>query len=148
MNTTYIYLIRDYKSNAVKIGRSDNPAKRVAELQTGNPYPLELLYSFSADPSLEQIIHKELQEYALSGEWFQYCDEVVDVYFGYLTGGRYRPEYFLDEALELLKEYKGSVDFLVALVEKTQQGWQTFSDKVEKDTAKLKETLKQQGVDI
>lgn len=148
MATTYVYLISDPKSNAVKIGRSDNPMKRVGELQTGNPNPLSLLSCFAAEPSVEQTIHKHLEKYSLNGEWFADCDEVMDIYYTYLTNCRYKPQELFDEAIALLQESRKANEVLVALCEKQQEGWEKFVDDVDKQNSKLKSDLKQRGVDI
>jgi len=143
MVTTYVYLISDPKSNAVKIGRSDNPMKRVGELQTGNPNTLSLLSCFAAEPSVEQIIHKHLEDYSLNGEWFTDCDEVMDIYYTYLTNCRYKPQELFDEAIALLQESRKANEVLIALCEKQQEGWEKFADDVDKQTSKLRDDLKQ-----
>ena len=129
MATTYIYLISDPKSNAVKIGRSDNPMKRVAELQTGNPNPLTLLSCFAAEATVEQVIHVHLKQYSLNGEWFANCDEVLDIYYTYLTNCRYKPQELFDEAIGLLQESKKANDLLMLLYQKQQEGWEACDNK-------------------
>ena len=70
----YIYLIRC--GRYVKIGVSDDPAKRVMEMQVGSPHKLRLVVSW---PSLaphkeEKRIHRLLDQYHHRGEWFRLPD--------------------------------------------------------------------------
>jgi hypothetical protein len=44
MESTNIYFIRNVELDAVKIGRSNNPKKRLAELQTGHSHKLVLYH--------------------------------------------------------------------------------------------------------
>ena len=39
-----IYIIRHGNQRIYKIGISDKPEKRVKQLQTGNPYPLKIIF--------------------------------------------------------------------------------------------------------
>jgi len=70
----HIYFIRCLDS--VKIGYSKNPHQRLSALQTANPNPLELLYSFPSFQHTESLIHEELNEHHVKLEWFKYNDEV------------------------------------------------------------------------
>ena len=74
---TYIYFIRagNYGS-PIKIGVANNIAKRMAELQTGNPYKLVLVDWIEFDSrrkayDIERKIHKELSQKRMEGEWFK-----------------------------------------------------------------------------
>ncbi len=71
---SYIYIIHDGENN-VKIGKSDNPKKRVKSLQTGHPKNLEVLKTFSVPKSkvfkIEKECHRKLNtSYEKRGEWF------------------------------------------------------------------------------
>lgn len=76
-----IYIIVCYKTNSCKIGFSDSPENRLAQLQTGNPFSLELLAVKEGNINDETLIHSMFKKYRLSGEWFQYCDE-IKIFFG------------------------------------------------------------------
>ncbi len=52
MESTNIYFIGSLESGTVKIGKSNNPEKRLAELQTGNPHKL-ILYGVIDDVTYE-----------------------------------------------------------------------------------------------
>lgn len=64
-----IYLIAC--GDFVKIGVSNRPWQRLAEFQTGNPYPLEMLAVGPGDFGFESELHKSFGEHRGVGEWFQ-----------------------------------------------------------------------------
>jgi hypothetical protein len=72
----YIYVIceKSEGSNPVKIGLSQDPEKRLKQLQTGHSAPLVLFHKEEIEnknaPSLERIIHRTLSQHRTSGEWF------------------------------------------------------------------------------
>lgn len=55
----------------VKIGVSARPWERLAEFQTGNPEPLEMLAIGPGDHAFESELHRLFGEYRGVGEWFQ-----------------------------------------------------------------------------
>jgi len=69
---SYIYLIK--MNNYIKIGKSDNPYKRLAQLQTSNPEKLELLSSFPFDKKniieIEKKLHTFYKPKNIKNEWF------------------------------------------------------------------------------
>ena len=78
MESTNIYFIGSLESGTVKIGKSNNPEKRLVELQTANPHKL-VLYGVIDDVSseLERRLHRILDPFRLEGEWFKLTDEVI-----------------------------------------------------------------------
>jgi hypothetical protein len=83
MTQTFIYAISNSTNNTIKIGYSKNPKKRLAELQVATADPLVLLFSFVGDFQLEQQIHRQLEDYRVSGEWFMNCTQVLEVLGNY-----------------------------------------------------------------
>jgi hypothetical protein len=75
-----IYLIINKAENFCKIGYSSNPDARLKQLQTGNPYSLDLITSIQGDISLERELHKKFNHLKLQGEWFEYTDEIRDYF--------------------------------------------------------------------
>lgn len=71
-----IYLIVCRENNTCKIGKSNNPINRLSQLQTGSPFPLELVSYIDKDELTELEIHNLFKDYRLEGEWFKYCDEI------------------------------------------------------------------------
>ena len=56
----------------VKIGFTiGDPEKRVAELQTGHPYPLTVYHAVEGTPRMERKLHAQLKAHRLQGEWFE-----------------------------------------------------------------------------
>jgi hypothetical protein len=66
-----IYFILDRERQAVKIGISMNPRKRLVELQQANPGTLELLATVPGDATREWLIHEQFKSSRLRGEWFR-----------------------------------------------------------------------------
>jgi len=55
----------------VKIGYSRDPVARLPALQTGSPYPLELLAVKPGGQTVEAELHTKYANDRLEGEWFQ-----------------------------------------------------------------------------
>jgi hypothetical protein len=53
-----------------KIGKADDPYKRIKELQTGCPETLEIKLIIEGDEEKERVLHKALNKYRIRGEWF------------------------------------------------------------------------------
>lgn len=65
----YVYCIGD--GTAVKIGYSVAPAKRVPELQTGNPRILTLLGFIKGTEADERALHRKYRKDNILQEWFR-----------------------------------------------------------------------------
>ena len=78
-----VYVIGADLLNATKIGVSQNPAKRILELQTASPYRLEPHYLFWMPVTqcygIEKLAHRvaSKMDLALSGEWVKGRAEVA-----------------------------------------------------------------------
>lgn len=68
--TGYVYFIQMDRIGPIKIGYSKDVKSRLFELQTANPYPLNLLVFFPANIEIERGIHSCYREMRLEGEWF------------------------------------------------------------------------------
>ena len=72
----YVYLIAtDSRSGQVKIGKANNPAKRLESLSSGNPEPLHIKHliqckSVKQAQALEKMLHHVLAKHRTHGEWF------------------------------------------------------------------------------
>ena len=64
-----LYFIRS--GQYVKIGVSANPWQRLAEFQTANPEPLEMLAVGPGDYGFESELHRLFGEHRGVGEWFR-----------------------------------------------------------------------------
>jgi predicted GIY-YIG superfamily endonuclease len=72
----FVYFILNEDSNAIKIGRTKDLAKRMNALQTSSPAKLKLIKSVQVEGGkeaheLEQSLHKKFSEIRLAGEWFK-----------------------------------------------------------------------------
>ena len=72
----FIYFILNQDSNAIKIGRARDLAKRMKALQTSSPAKLKLVKSVQVEgikeaQNLEQLLHRQFSEIRLAGEWFK-----------------------------------------------------------------------------
>jgi hypothetical protein len=71
--SSYIYIIGS-DNPPYKIGISKNPERRLKNLQTGHPYKLKIWELRKTESKktklLESVIHKHLDSYRMSGEWF------------------------------------------------------------------------------
>ena len=70
----YIYFITEIPFNKrVKIGMSNNPSKRLKQLQTGNPNRLVIYHMFeSIDYKLlERTMHEICKDKKIINEWFE-----------------------------------------------------------------------------
>lgn len=84
MNTGRIYFIQSGEPadrGPIKVGIAKDPAKRMRDLQIGNPERLRLLgfSDLEVDGFQEGLLHLELAEHRLSGEWFRPHRDLYDV---------------------------------------------------------------------
>ena len=82
--TMYVYAIRNNHTGRIKLGISENPERRLKELQIGNDCELELLaYREAANRFKdEKAIHNRHQHLRVRGEWFDvpvaYAVDIAD----------------------------------------------------------------------
>jgi Meiotically up-regulated gene 113 len=67
---TFIYFIQSGEHGPIKIGYSNKPARRVPELQTGNPDELLLRHIIPGDLMVERKLHERFEPARIRGEWF------------------------------------------------------------------------------
>lgn len=67
----FVYFVQAGESGPIKIGLSDNPAGRVASLQTAHPECLRLLRVIPGNGKYERALHKRFAGLRLQGEWFK-----------------------------------------------------------------------------
>lgn len=78
----YVYLITEQPfSNIVKIGSSVDPAKRVSQLQTGNPNKLVVTHTakYIDYESIETLLHDICKDFRVHGEWFRVTTTELNV---------------------------------------------------------------------
>lgn len=65
-----VYLIGSPDSPLVKIGWSDNPKRRLRDLQAGSPVLLQLIAVFEGGAYVEAELHRCFADKRKHGEWF------------------------------------------------------------------------------
>ncbi|MEV4441331.1 GIY-YIG nuclease family protein [Streptomyces sp. NPDC049577] len=71
----WVYVVGSPAARAVKIGVSNDPRARLADLQVGSPVPLLLLWKTPGGQGLESALHAYFAPYRTHGEWFDFQDE-------------------------------------------------------------------------
>jgi hypothetical protein len=66
----WVYFIRQGTEGPIKIGISDDVARRVSTLQSCNPFPLHCVVAIPGSLALEFALHQVFSESRLHGEWF------------------------------------------------------------------------------
>lgn len=73
-----VYALLDERGY-VKIGKADNIARRLRQLQGASPKPLALVAVLSRDKRLEPTLHRRLKNHGwVRGEWFAPTARVID----------------------------------------------------------------------
>ena len=73
----YSYLMECTKTGVCKIGKSNNPLKRLETIKTGNPF----VTLVGVSEIKEQELHKTYADFRFSGEWFDFPENIKkDVY--------------------------------------------------------------------
>jgi hypothetical protein len=115
----YTYVIAR-SATIVKIGRSDNPLKRLAALQVSSHDRLYLVASVAGD--IEQQMHRAFADRRLQGEWFNVCPAEVlahpcwqpsGVVLG-TTSGTMADQGAIGEICEAVWRLRGSSPFYVS----------------------------------
>jgi hypothetical protein len=75
-----VYFIQDAASKRIKIGFSTGLGKRFADLKTGSPNDLSLVFHVRAGRPIERAIHAHLKSERIRGEWFRLSDKTTDVF--------------------------------------------------------------------
>lgn len=69
MSKKHLYVIR--AGEYIKIGSSDNPERRIRDIESDNPYQIDVLKILENQGHLEQHYHEKHKQYAHRGEWFK-----------------------------------------------------------------------------
>lgn len=77
--TELVYVLGTPGSNIVKIGRTTNLAKRVADIQRMSPVPLVVLWSCPGGHELETNLHRHFKTVRSHGEWFAFAEDPVSL---------------------------------------------------------------------
>lgn len=105
----YLYLIKCQQFH--KIGIATDVEARLAQLSTGNPFPLEVVvvYKFDNAEIVERAIHQRYKNIRQRGEWFNLSyDDLKDIHnICHLLGGsafEYRGQTATDDVIQEIEE--------------------------------------------
>jgi hypothetical protein len=73
---SFLYFIEAINTGFIKIGRSNNPERRIIQLSTGSPNQLVLLGTISGGSVLEAELHRRFGYLRERGEWFKLSEEL------------------------------------------------------------------------
>lgn len=71
-----LYVVRGVEF--VKIGFTNDLARRVSELQVGSPHELEVLLAIPGSLEDEAWVHEKFRAWRVRGEWFAFTGALVD----------------------------------------------------------------------
>lgn len=68
----HLYFIQSDVTGAIKIGRTENPGRRLKQLQTGSPHALRIILVLPDRGTEETRFHRMMRGYETGGgeEWF------------------------------------------------------------------------------
>jgi hypothetical protein len=69
---SYVYAIGDADHRQVKIGYTNNPRRRLTNIQITCPFAVSILWQIEGDATLEDALHWHFKSYHLRGEWFEF----------------------------------------------------------------------------
>jgi len=72
-----VYLLHAEGTNRYKIGWSKCVNSRVDTLQTGCPYPINVIIVMDSTEDGERWLHRRFAQYRVCGEWFELPEEIV-----------------------------------------------------------------------
>ena len=81
-----VYFIK--AENRLKIGYAEDPSKRIPSIQTSSPFQLEVLLIIDGDYSIERDLHQKFQDFRVSGEWFEFNDDIKSFINEHLVNDR------------------------------------------------------------
>lgn len=96
--TVYFF---SYENGPIKIGKATNVKARLAGVQTGCPFKLEILGFMCGPENLEKSLHDKFGQWRMNGEWFERNDDLLT----FIEEHTYPPESnIIDPDTDSLKE--------------------------------------------
>lgn len=77
MHEEWVYAIGSPGSHTIKIGRSNAPQRRLSQIQTMSPVPLQLLWTRGGNHETETYLHRRFAKFRSHGEWFAFTDDPI-----------------------------------------------------------------------
>ena len=129
-----IYFVK--ANDRIKIGYAEDPSDRIASLQTSSPFPLEVMLIIDGNYDKENELHKKFRSRRVSGEWFQYVEEIKEYISDNLDQDRKYEFGFITEdfngseqILKLRKKHKLSLQAFGELLGITAQSAKEIQDR-------------------
>jgi predicted GIY-YIG superfamily endonuclease len=73
-NNMYLYVIEANNNGQIlyKIGITNDLDKRIKNIRTGNPYPVQYVFNQEIEQAskIERWLHIQFNKYRMEGEWF------------------------------------------------------------------------------
>ena len=142
-NSTRLFTRKHNEIRFIKIGISQDPEKRLKQLQTGCPFPLELIKIFKPENVLEmeQKLHRELSGCSTSGEWFMIAQSNLGNTLGYISkfvknGGSLKTtpinpkKRYADRTISQIEEGKLTPETMWSIVKNNYRGL-TYQERLE-----------------
>lgn len=73
-----IYVVQRDRDDAIKIGWTSNPERRLHELRRDERCAVNLLAAFAGDKPVELKLHKRFKAFRIDGEWFSSAPAIHD----------------------------------------------------------------------
>jgi hypothetical protein len=75
----YLYILKLKGFDIYKIGVSSNPRRRINDIDSANPFGVELISinHFKNVYEMEECVHDNLRDCELRKEWFKVCPETI-----------------------------------------------------------------------
>lgn len=134
----YVYFIQT--GDAIKVGIASDLAKRMVNVQVGNPHKIEVLHSISTSEEearkIESQIHELFKRTHLNGEWFHANQFMIDFIRHIKKNGWEAHSDWIEK-----QYHKGYGDILISLKNKIEQdtviGNMVSLEKLKEDLGKL-----------
>jgi predicted GIY-YIG superfamily endonuclease len=79
----FVYLFLDEHQNLLKIGFTENPARRFKEIRNANTNPVKFIGYMPGTKTNEAILHHKWKRFNKKLEWFNYDDEIVEYFMAH-----------------------------------------------------------------
>lgn len=76
-DSSYLYFIEAVGTGYIKIGRSADPDRRLAQLATGSPNELRIIGRLGGGAEVERQLHERFELLRDRGEWFRATPELT-----------------------------------------------------------------------
>lgn len=116
----FIYVIQAENFQRYKIGFSKHPEQRIAQLQTGSPFKLNLIASWPGTERQEKQIHFNLSHCRQAGEWFEIASLDL-IKLQSIKAKREKPE--KDGKMKVLYRKKDGLTYAVDPIKISRNTW-------------------------